>query len=876
MEDNQDPINEQNQNNSTHDQDTLTRVTGMYKDWFLDYASYVILERAVPAIEDGLKPVQRRIMHSLKELDDGRYNKVANVVGHTMQYHPHGDASIADAMVQIGQKDLLIDTQGNWGNILTGDRAAASRYIEARLSKFGLEVVFSPKITEWQSSYDGRKKEPINLPVKFPLLLAQGAEGIAVGLSTKILPHNFIELIDASIKHLKGQKFTLFPDFPTAGIIDISNYNYGLRGGKVRVRARISQLDKNTLVINEIPYGTTTSSLIDSILKANEKGKIKVKKIEDNTAAEVEILVHLPAGISPDKTIDALYAFTACESSISPLGCIISDNKPLFIGVEDMLKHSTEHTVALLKAELEIQLSELEEQWHFSSLERIFIEKRIYRDIEEEETWEGVIAAIDAGLKPHIGHLKRAITVDDITRLTEIRIKRISKFDLDKAQQYLESLEDKIAQVKHHLAHLIDFAIAYFKRLKTTYGAGRERKSEIRIFDDIEATKVVIRNTKLYVNRAEGFVGTSLKKDEYVGECSDIDDVIVFTKDGKMMVTKVDTKTFIGKNIIHIAVFKKKDKRTIYNYIYRDGKKGPSYIKRFNVTSVTRDKEYNLTNGSEGSEVLYFSENPNGEAEVITIFLRQVGSVKKLKWDVDFSDILIKGRVSKGNTVTKYSIKKIELKEKGVSTLKPRKIWFDEVVRRLNVDGRGELIGEFKGDDLLLIVTQKGVAKTLVPELTTHFDDDMIVLEKWNPGKPLSAIYYDGEKERYYLKRFLIESGNREDVFITDHPKSFLELMATDWRPMAYIEFAKQRGKAEIEPLTVNMEEFIAVKGIKALGNQLTSDKIKSTQLLESLPYEDEQETKLEEASEAEEEEEDDNEIGDRKEARDSDQPTLF
>ena len=543
-------------------QEVITKVTGMYKDWFLDYASYVILERAVPAIEDGLKPVQRRILHSMKDLDDGRYNKVANIVGHTMQYHPHGDASIGDAMVQIGQKELLIDMQGNWGNILTGDRAAASRYIEARLSKFALDVVYNPKITEWQSSYDGRKREPINLPVKFPLLLAQGAEGIAVGLSTKILPHNFVELITASIKHLEGKRFTILPDFPTAGIADFSNYNDGKRGGKVRVRARISQLDKHTLVITEIPFSTTTSSLIDSILKANEKGKIKIKKIEDNTAANVEILVHLPSNISPDKTIDALFAFTSCESSISPLGCIIEDNKPRFIGVSEMLRHSTDHTVALLKSELEIQLNELQEQWHYASLERIFIENRIYRDIEEEETWEGVLTAIDKGLKPHIKHLKRAVTEEDIVRLTEIRIKRISKFDIDKAQQKIDALEDQIAQVRHHLEHLIPYAIAYFKRLKDTYGSGKERKTEIRIFDDIEATKVVMRTNKLYVNKSEGFVGTSLKRDEYVGDCADIDDVICFTEDGKLIVTRVDSKTFVGKNIIHAAIFKKKDKRT--------------------------------------------------------------------------------------------------------------------------------------------------------------------------------------------------------------------------------------------------------------------------------------------------------------------------
>ena len=839
MDDNKE-LNEDFSNQEEASDDALTRVTGMYKDWFLDYASYVILERAVPAIEDGFKPVQRRIMHALKELDDGRYNKVANVVGHTMQYHPHGDASIADAMVQIGQKDLLIDTQGNWGNILTGDRAAASRYIEARLSKFGLEVVFSPKITEWQLSYDGRKKEPVNLPVKFPLLLAQGAEGIAVGLSTKVLPHNFIELIDASIKHLKGRSFKIFPDFPTSGVIDVTNYNDGLRGGKIRVRARIETLDKNTLIIKEIPYGTNTSSLIDSILKANDKGKIKIKKIEDNTAADVEIIVHLPSGISPDKTIDALYAFTSCESSISPLGCIIEDNKPIFMGVTEMLRRSTNSTVALLKAELEIQLNELEEQWHFASLERIFIENRIYREIEEEETWEGVIAAIDKGLKPHTKNLRRAVTEEDITRLTEIRIKRISKFDLDKAKQHLDSLEERIAETKNYLANLIDFAIAYFQELKKKYGKGRERKSEIRIFDDIEATKVVIRNTKLYVNREEGFVGTSLKRDEYVTDCSDIDDIIVFTKKGEMMVTKVDSKTFVDKNIIYIAVFKKKDKRTTFNMIYKDGRGGPSYIKRFNVTSVTRDRLYPLTNGKASSEVLYFTANPNGEAEVITVHLRQSGSIKKLKWDIDFADVLIKGRSSKGNIVTKYPVKRIELKEKGLSTLKPRKIWFDDIVQRLNVDERGDLLGEFRSDDLLLVINQKGYVKTISPELNLRFDDDMIVLEKWNPKKPISAIYFDGEKERYYIKRFLIENPNKEELIITEHPKSQLELVVTDWRPVVELEFVKPRRKEAKENQKVILEEFISIKGIKALGNQLTTEKLKNVNPLEPLLYEEE------------------------------------
>jgi len=825
-------------NELPENQETITRVTGMFKDWFLDYASYVILERAVPAIEDGFKPVQRRILHSMKDLDDGRYNKVANIVGHTMQYHPHGDASIADAMVQIGQKDLLIDAQGNWGNVLTGDRAAASRYIEARLSKFALEVVFNPKITEWQASYDGRRKEPINLPVMFPLLLAQGAEGIAVGLSTKVLPHNFIELIDASVKHLQGKRFTIFPDFATGGIADFTNYNDGLRGGKVRCRAKISQLNKNTLVITEVPFGTTTSSLIDSILKANEKSKIRIKKIEDNTAAEVEILVHLPAGISPDKTIDALFAFTSCENSISPLGCVIEDNKPLFVGVTEMLRRSTDHTVELLKQELEIKLGEFQEQWHFASLERIFIENRIYRDIEEEETWSGVISAIDRGLQQHIQHLKRAITEEDITRLTEIRIKRISKFDIEKAQQKIDALEDQIAETKGYLANLIAYAIDYFKRLKVNYGEGKERKTEIRTFDDVDATKVIIRNTKLYVNREEGFVGTGLKRDEYVCDCSDIDDIIVFTEEGKMMVTKVGSKTFIGKNIIHVAVFKKKDSRTIYNMIYKDGKGGASYIKRFAVTSVTRDREYDLTNGKAASNTLYFSANPNGEGEVVTVLLRQAGSIKKLKWDIDFAGVNIKGRVSKGNIVTKNAVKRIELKEKGVSTLKPRKIWFDDTIQRLNVDGRGDLVGEFRGEDRILIITQSGLVKTIVPEITAHFDDDMIVLEKWIPSKPVSAIYFDGEKQKHYVKRFLIENENREDSFITEHASSVLEIISTDWRPVAKVSFAKDRGKDRKEDQIIDIEQFITLKGVSALGNQLTKLKVNQIDLMESLPYE--------------------------------------
>jgi topoisomerase-4 subunit A len=644
-------------------------------------------------------------------------------------------------------------------------------------------------------------------------------------------------LIDASIKILKGKPFTIYPDFQTAGIADVTNYNDGMRGGRVRVRAKIGQLDKNTLVITQIPFSTNTTTLIDSILKANEKGKIKIKKIEDNTAAEVEILIHLFPGVSPDKTIDALFAFTACETSVAPLGCVIQENKPLFVGVSDMLKISTERTVQLLKSELEIQLSELEEQWHFLSLERIFIENKIYRDIEEETSREGVINAVDEGLKPHIQHLKRAITEADILRLLDIRIMRISKFDSNKAQDKIEALEGDIEQVKYDLEHLIDFAIAYFTKLKEKYGKGRERQTELRVFDDIEATKVVLRNTKLYVNREEGFVGTSLKKDQYVTDCSDIDDVIVFLRDGKMMITKVDAKTFVGKDIIHIAIFDRSDKRTIYNLIYRDGKSGPSYIKRFNVSGVTRDKPYDLTNETSGSQVLYFSCNPNGEAEVITILLRQVGSVKKLKFDIDFAALTIKGRASKGNIVTKYPIKKIELKEKGISTLLPRKVWFDDTVQRLNVDARGELLGEFRPSDKILIIHQSGKLKVITPELSTHFDEDMVVLEKWIPKKPISAIYYDGDKERYYVKRFLVETENKEEIFITEHANSQLEIVSTDYRPVAELVFTKIKG-VQKENQTIDIESFIAVKGFKALGNQLTTDKLKQVNILEPLPYE--------------------------------------
>ena len=818
--------------------DTLVKITGMYKDWFLDYASYVILERAVPAINDGFKPVQRRILHSMKDLDDGRYNKVANVVGHTMQYHPHGDASIADAMVQIGQKELLIDMQGNWGNILTGDRAAASRYIEARLSKFALEVVFSPKVTNWQLSYDGRKKEPVDLPVKFPMLLAQGAEGIAVGLSTKILPHNFNELIKASISYLKGKSFKIYPDFQTGGSIDVENYNDGMRGGKIRVRASINQRDKNTLIIDQIPFSTNTSSLIDNILKANEKGKIKIKKIEDNTAADVEILIYLPPGISPDKTIDALYAFTDCESSISPLSCVIIENKPCFIGVSEMLRISTDNTVELLKKELEVQLSELENQWHSASLERIFIENRIYRDIEEVETWVAVIKAIDKGLNPFTAILKRSVTEEDIVKLTEIRIKRISKFDIDKAQQKIDALEADIGEVKNNLNHLINFAIRYFDHLLKTYGKDKQRKTEITTFDDVDAKKVVVRNQKLYVNKEEGFIGTGLRKDEFVFECSDIDDIIVFTQSGIMQVVKVDSKVFIEKNIIHTDIFKRKDSRTIYNMIYRDGKNGTCFVKRFPVTGVTRDKPYDLTQGKPNSELMYFTANSNGEAEIVSINLRNTGTIKKLKWDIDFADYLIKGRNSKGNIVTKYTIRKngIELKEKGKSTLKPRDIWIDTTVQRLNTDGRGKLLGAFKGGDKLIEITGNAIIKVMTPELTLHFDKEQLVLEKWVPKKPITAVYYDNGKNKSFLKRFLVENENKEDLFIKE--KTELLFVSTEGRPVLEINFSKtKRGEDPPKSILINAEEFIGIKGIKAVGNQLTDKKIKSITLKESLPF---------------------------------------
>ena len=823
--------------NFENEEESLIPISGMYKDWFIDYASYVILERAVPAIEDGFKPVQRRILHSMKDLDDGRFNKVANIVGHTMQYHPHGDASISDAIVQIGQKDLLIETQGNWGNILTGDSAAASRYIEARLSKFALEVVYSPKVTTWQSSYDGRRKEPINLPVKFPLLLAQGAEGIAVGLSTKILPHNFVELIDASIKCLRGRKFDLYPDFPTQGVVDVTNYNDGMRGGKIKVRAKISQINKNTLVISQIPYTTTSSSLIESILKANDKGKIKVKKIEDNTSADVEILIHLPNGVSPDKTIDGLFAFTNCEVSISPLSCIIEDNKPVFIGVSEILKKSTEKTKNLLKKELDVRLAELNLLWHYSTLEKIFIENRIYRLIEDEETWDGVLEAINKGLKPFINLLKKEVSEDDILKLTEIKIKRISKFDLEKADKKIKQIEEDIDKVKFNLENLNDFAIQYFKDLKSTYSTGRQRKTEIRIFDDVDVKKVVVKNSKLYVNREDGFIGTSLRREEYVEDCSDIDDIIVFTSNGDMIVTKVDSKKFVAKNILYVSVFKKRDSRTIYNMIYKEGKSGVSYIKRFNVTGVTRDKTYNLTSQNPKTKILHFSANPNGEAEIVTIQLRQSGSIKKLKWDLDFADLAIKGRSVKGNIVSKYSVNKVIFKEKGLSTLKPRKIWFDDTVQRLNVDDRGDLLGEFKPDDDLLIVQHSGKLKIVPPDLNMHFPEDMIILEKADRSKPISVVYFNKKKKKYYVKRFLLGVLKGTQNFIDDSKYNTVEIVSYDWKPVIEVV---TKSKKEIEKNNINLFEFISVKGIKALGNQLVSKEVKEINLLDPIPYEPE------------------------------------
>ena len=839
----------------THKEESLRKVSGLYKDWFLDYASYVILDRAIPSIFDGFKPVQRRIMHSMRELEDGRYNKVANVVGNTMKYHPHGDASITDAMVQIGQKELLIDTQGNWGNIYTGDSAAAARYIEARLTPFALEVVFNPKTTDWAKSYDGRNNEPIDLPVKFPLLLAQGVEGIGVGLSTKILPHNFNELIDASIKYLKGKPFEIYPDFQTAGMLDVTNYNDGQRGGKVRARARIIQKDKHTLCINELPFSKNTGELIDSIIKANEKGKIKIKKIEDNTSDKVEINILLNNDVSPDKTIDALYAFTDCEVSISPNACVIVGDKPEFLTVSEILRRNTDHTVSLLKKELEIELGELEEKWHFASLERIFIENEIYQEIKGKNSKEEVYAAIDKALKPFTKNLKREVTTEDIIRLTELPFMRISRYDRDKAEENILALEGKMEQVKHHLANLVTYAIDYFTNIQKKYGKDKERKTELRIFDTIDATKVVLANEKFYVNRAEGFIGTSLKKDEYVFDCSDIDDIITFQKDGTMKVVKVEAKTFIGKNIEHVGIFKKGDKRTVYNMIYREGKDGPYYMKRFSVTGVTRNTDYKLASDKKGSEMLYFSANPNGEAETVTVLLKPNSRVRKTKIDIDFSELAIKGRDSRGNLVTKYAVKKVDLKEEGVSTLAPRKIWFDEAVRRLNADGRGTLLGSFKGDDKILTINQNGEAKLVSFDLSNRFDDEYLILEKWNPEQAVSCIYFDGEKGIYFIKRFLLENTTNVQTFMpSEHPKSFIEFVGTADNCTAEIVFAKDKTGKEKENEIINIDEFITIKGIKAMGNQFAKDKVKTINITIPEPVEEiEEEPELEEIESDEE-----------------------
>ncbi|MDP4687623.1 MAG: DNA gyrase/topoisomerase IV subunit A, partial [Salibacteraceae bacterium] len=828
-----------NQEEQSHELEKVIQIGGMYKEWFLDYASYVILERAVPHINDGLKPVQRRILHSMKEMDDGRFHKVANIIGNTMKYHPHGDASIGDALVQIGQKDLLIDCQGNWGNILTGDSAAAPRYIEARLTKFALEVLFNPKTTDWQLSYDGRNREPITLPVKFPYLLTSGIEGIAVGLACKMLPHNFIELIDGSINILKGKKVKIYPDFPTGGLADFSEYNDGLRGGRIKVRSRIAIDDKKTLRISEVPYGTTTSTLIDSILKANDKGKIKIRKVEDNTAEFVEILVHLTGNESPDKMIDALYAFTDCEVSIAPNAGVIENDKPRFIGVSQILEESTEQTKELLKLELQIEKGELQEKWHFASLEKIFIEKRIYRDIEECETWEEILSTIHRGLEPHVKHLIRPVTDDDVTRLTEIRIKRISKFDGYKADEYLSRLEEEIARVQHHLDNLVEYAIEYFKNLKKKYGDGRERKTEIRSLETIERAMVAASNVKLYVQYNEGFVGHGLKKteSEFICDASDIDDIIVIRKDGVMVVTKMNDKTFVGKDILYCNIWKKDDERTIYNMVYQDGSAGKAMVKRFNVTSIVRDREYDLTSGSPKSKVLHLTVNPNGEAEVITVILRAIAKLKKLKFDFDFAEQAIKGRAAKGNILSKYVVNRIDIKEHGISTLSARKVWFDESIKRLNYEERGQYLGAFNGEDKILTVMQSGHYRMTSIDVSTKFDDDMIIIEKWNPNKPISAIYFDPEKEQYYVKRFLAEDSEKLVQFIAETEGSRLEWLSSDWRPMIEIKFDQRAGSKENE--LINVEEVIAIKGFKAQGNRIAKHKIKTIETLEPLPYEE-------------------------------------
>ncbi|MGQ8335988.1 DNA gyrase/topoisomerase IV subunit A [Sunxiuqinia sp. A32] len=853
-------MSEEEKNIDSQDQekkDNITYLSGMYQDWFLDYASYVILERAVPYVNDGLKPVQRRIMHAMKEMDDGRYNKVANIIGQTMQYHPHGDASIGDALVQLGQKDLLVDTQGNWGNILTGDGSAAPRYIEARLSKFALEVVFNPKTTNWKLSYDGRNKEPITLPMKFPLLLAQGVEGIAVGLASKILPHNFLELIDASILHLKNEEFEILPDFPTGGSADFSKYNDGLRGGAVKVRAKIEKIDNKTLAVTELPFGKTTTTLIESIIKANDKNKIKVKRIDDNTSENVEILVHLGSGVSSDKTIDALYAFTDCEVSISPNACVIEDDKPKFIGVSEILRKNTDQTVSLLKLELEIRKRELEEAWHFASLEKIFIEERIYKDkeFEQSKSMDEAIAHVDKRLTPWKPKLMREITRNDILKLMEIRMARILKFNTDKANNHIQSIEDEITEINSDIKNIIPFTIDYYQRIKDKFGKGKERKTEIRSFENIVASKVVVANEKLYIDREEGFIGTSLKKSEYVCDCSDIDDVIVFRKDGTYFITKVSDKAFIGKNIQHLAVFKKNDKRTIYNVVYRDGRQGNYYMKRFAVTGVTRDKEYDITRGAAGSRILYFSANPNGEAEVLRVTLKPKPRLKKLIFEVDFGELAIKGRGAMGNILTKNDVHRIQLKEKGVSTLGGRKIWFDSDVLRLNSDNRGKFLGEFQGDDKILVIYKNGDYQLYNFDLSNHFDPDILVIEKFDSQKVLSVVYYDGDQDFYYVKRFEIdEVMGRRISFIGESDKN--KLVSITWvrYPRLELEFGGKNAERENEIIEVS--EFIGVKSYKAKGKRLTNYEVENITELE--PVVKDEDDKPEDELEIENESDDD------------------
>lgn len=812
-------------------------LTGMYKDWFLDYASYVILERAVPHLDDGLKPVQRRILHSMKRLDDGRYNKVANVIGFTMQYHPHGDASIGDALVQLGQKNLLIDTQGNWGNVLTGDGAAAPRYIEARLSKFALDVVFNPKTTEWMLSYDGRNQEPVTLPVKFPLLLTQGVEGIAVGLASKILPHNFIELIDASIDHLKGKTFELYPDFPTGGFADCSRYNDGIRGGSVKMRARIQKVDRKTLAITELPFGKTTSSLIESIVKASEKGKIKIRKIDDNTAANVEILIHLFPDANPDMTIDALYAFTDCEMSISTNSCVIYQNKPRFMGVKEILRASAGKTKELLTRELEIRMKELEDDWHYSSLEKIFFEKRIYHELEKDtETWEMVIDAIDKGFDPYRKLLRREILREDLVKLTEKPVRKISKFDIKKADEHILAVANEMEEVKDHLANIVQYTINYYQQIKKKYGKGRERKTELRSFDSIVATKVVVANEKLYVNRVEGFVGTGLKKDEYVCDCSDIDDIVVFLRNGKYYIQKVQEKAFVGKDILHVAVYKKNDNRTIYNVLYRDGLNGDIMMKRCAVTGTTRDKEYDITRGTPGSQVLYFSANLNGETEILKVFLKPRPRLRNLILELDFSQIAVKGRGSQGNIFTRYAIHKIQMKEKMAAAVEGQKVWFDNEVLRLNSEGKGICLGEFLPDEKILIVTNDGTYFLAGTEYSLRFDVEPFLVEKYDPDKIFSAVYFDGEQKYFYLKRFRFEPTEKTQVFIPEDDKSYLVSLNSNIYPCIELKFGGKHAHRNLEKIDV--DAFIAVKGYRAKGKRLSTYDIKKIEFVEPLEKE--------------------------------------